>query len=136
MGSQQRLFYHIMSPFCDRLIEAGLKDNPAAERKEGQKGRVKQSVAYNFLKRFETYKDGVLRFLHNLAVPFDNNEGERAVRMPKVKLKVSGCFRTGDGALSFAVHRSYIDTMRKQGYGILESLTGLFTGYPITPSMA
>ena len=76
----------------------------------------------------------MLLFIHDPAVPFTNNLGERAVRMPKVKQKISGCFRTLGGAENFAVIRSCLDTLRKQGYGMLEVLQCAFAGNPIHPA--
>jgi transposase len=75
--------------------------------------------------------DAVLLFISNLTVPFTNNVGERAVRMPKVKQKISGCFRTVGGAENFCVIRSYLDTLRKQGHDMLDVLQRAFHGKPI-----
>jgi transposase len=80
------------------------------------------------------HRDSVLLFIRDLAVPFTNNLGERAVRMPKVKQKISGCFRSLEGAENFCVIRSCLDTLRKQGYGMLEVLQRAFAGNPIQPA--
>jgi transposase len=73
----------------------------------------------------------VLRFVADLTVPFTNNLGERAIRMPKVKQKVSGCFRTLKGAKHFCTIRSYLDTMHKQGHNMFQVLQSAFIGQPI-----
>lgn len=69
----------------------------------------------------------MLRFIANSIVPFTNNLAERAVRMPKVKQKISGCFRSFDGADHFTVIRSCLDTLKKQGYGMLRCYAVLLT---------
>lgn len=69
----------------------------------------------------------------DFAVPFSNNIAERPVRMPKVKQKISGCFRSLDGAQNFCVIRSCLDTLRKQGYNMLTVLQRAFAGDPIQP---
>jgi transposase len=64
----------------------------------------------------------VLRFLTNPNVPFTNNQAERDARMMKLKQKVSGCFRSAQGADDFAVIRTLIGTAKKRGWGIIQSL--------------
>ena len=68
------------------------------------------------------FKRDVLRFLYDFAVPFTNNLAERDIRVMKVKMKISGGFRTMAGARTFACLRSVISTARKQGRNILQTL--------------
>jgi transposase len=112
-------------------VQAGLALNPAAAKIEGQKGRTKQSSAFNLLQRLEEYETEVLYFMHDLAVPFTNKLAERAIRMPKVKQRISGCVRTFRGAQNFCTIRSYIESARKQGFGMLHALQGAFAGTPL-----
>ena len=72
----------------------------------------------------------MLAFLDDLAVPFTNNLAERDLRMVKVQQKISGTFRSTDGATAFCVIRSYLSTMRKQGRSMLDALTAVFLGTP------
>ena len=94
----------------------------------GKRGRTKQSKATNVLGRLRKYADDVWRFASDPAVPFTNNIAEQAVRMPKVKQKISGGFRTEAGAKNFCVIRSYIATMRKQRMNVFSALTMAFQG--------
>ena len=87
------------------------------------RGRTKRRPGHNLLERLKTYKDDVLRFLYDFTVPFTNNLAEQALRMMKVKMKISGAFRTFKGAADFAALRSVVATARKQGCNILQALT-------------
>ena len=87
-----------------------------------KRGRPKRRPGHNLAIRLRDYEEAALRFLHDPAVPFTNNLGELAMRMAKVKMKVSGCFRTMAGAQDFAVLRGAIDTARKQGWCVFQAL--------------
>jgi transposase len=87
-----------------------------------KRGRPKRRTGHNLAIRLRDYEEAALRFLHDPTVPFTNNVGELAMRMAKVKMKVSGCFRTMAGAHDFAILRGSIDTARKQGWRIFETL--------------
>lgn len=117
----------------ESILHEGEKANPPSSIRKGARGRVKQTPAVNLLKRLRQHGEDVLRFLEDLAVPFDNNQAERDIRMPKLKQKTSGCFRTIAGADSFAVIRSYIATLRKQGRSVFDALIGVFQNQVADP---
>jgi transposase len=103
----------------DRLIAEGQEAQPPPN--------IAQSAwrpARNLLRRLVRRKEEVLRFLSDPSVPFDNNQAERDLRMVKLQQKVSGCFRTDEGARRFCRIRSYVSTVRKQGRGVLAALEG------------
>jgi len=93
-------------------------------------GRRKQDDAKNLLDAFLKRAEQVLAFLDDLSVPFTNNQAERDLRMIKVQQKISGTFRSEQGATAFCVIRSYLSTMRKQGRSMLASMTAVFEGSP------
>ncbi|HEY9282687.1 MAG TPA: IS66 family transposase, partial [Pyrinomonadaceae bacterium] len=101
----------------DRLVAEGQE---ARQPPDAPQSACRQ--ARNLLRRLERRKAEVLRFLRDPSVPFDNNPAERDLRMVKLQQKVSGCFRTQDGARHFCRIRSYVSTMRKQGRGVLAAL--------------
>jgi transposase len=95
----------------------------SAELKARRHGRQPRRVGHNLLLRLSTRKQDVLRFLVDPLVPFTNNLAERDGRMMKLRQKISGGFRSEDGAQEFGVIRSLISTARKQGWDLLEALT-------------
>ena len=101
---------------------------PDESQRQGKRGRLKRTRARNLLERLRDYETDVLRFLDDPTVPFMNNQGERDIRMLKVQQKISGCFRSFEGALIFCRVRSLLSTARKQNLGASEVLTQLFTG--------
>lgn len=109
------------------IIWAGDALNPVQPSK-GKRGRIKQSNATNLLIRLRTYEDDVLRFTFDPNAPFTNNIAEQAIRMNKVKQKVSGCFRTFKGAQAFCTIRSYLATLNKQKMNLFESLVEALRG--------
>lgn len=108
------------------ILEFGYDINPEPVKVEGKRGRTKRGKALNLLDRFRNREEEVLGFLLREGIPFDNNQAERDLRMIKAKLKISGCFRSAEGAAAFADLRSVISTARKAGRSILDTLTRMF----------
>lgn len=88
-----------------------------------RRGRPKRRTGHNLVLRLQTHRDDVLRFLTDPRVPFTNNLAEQAARMMKLRQKISGGFRSEQGANDFAAIRSLIATAKKQGWNVLETLT-------------
>jgi len=101
---------------------------PVRPKKKGKRGRIKKTKSRNLLERLRDYEDDTLRFMENALVPFTNNLAENDIRMTKVQQKISGCFRSMDGAKIFCLVRSYLSTCRKQGIKSSRALELLFNG--------
>lgn len=117
----------------DALLQQGFKLNPPPQTIPNQRGRLKQSTPKNLLDRLEKHKAGILAFMYDFDIPFDNNLAERDIRMVKVKQKVSGAFRTFAGAHTFCAIRSYISTVRKHGGNVIAALLDAIQGQPFIP---
>src|SRR5713226_6333850 len=122
----------------EEVVQSGFEANPAPvspPEGEGRKrGRLPHPPAVNLLIRLRDFKGEVLAFMSDFRVPFDNNQGERDIRMVKVKQKVSGGFRTLEGAKRFGRIRGYISTARKNAKNVFEAIRDAFDGHPFIPS--
>ncbi|MGH8551916.1 MAG: IS66 family transposase [Methylococcales bacterium] len=131
--ADERLAYYRLT-YAEILAE-GEAANPRRPP-SGKRGRTKQNKALNLLDRLRTYADDVWRFATDPDVPFSNNIAEQAVRMPKVKQKVSGGFRTSNGLETFCVLRSYLATLHKQDVNLFHATTLVFQGQPPQPRLS
>src|SRR5450759_3373006 len=129
------LMWYCVQPSCrwrrlmtlyDGIVSLGLafhEQQPPLIKRPGARGRQARRPGHNLLIRLRNFKDDVLRFASNFAVPFTNNQAEQDIRMMKVKMKISGGFRSQAGAEAFAALRSVISTARKQRWDILKTLS-------------
>ena len=114
------------------IIKAGEKECPSPKVRliadTKKRGQIKKSFACNLLERLKTFEKDTLRFMQEVDVPFTNNLAENNIRMTKVQQKISGCFRSMNGAHIFARIRSYISTCRKHDLAVTSALQMLFQG--------
>ena len=110
------MHYHSISIFLTKLM-IKLDELPGLTLRENH------SKARTMQKKLLNHQQSILYFLYHPKVPPDNNGAERAIRNIKVKQKISGQFKSEDGANSFAVLRSLIDTTIKSGQNVLNALS-------------
>ena len=117
------------------ILTLGWQANPLpATPCKKKRGRPKKTKAQNLLTRLRDHESSVLAFFHDSNVPFTNNLAEQDIRMIKLRLKISGCFRTLQGARQFARIRSYLSTARKQGCNMLQVISQAMIGHPFIPA--
>jgi transposase len=112
------------------LLKEADKECPAPDetKRKGRRGKVPRSKARNLLERLRNFDSDVLRFMDEEIVPFTNNQAENDLRMTKVQQKISGCFRSFEGAKIFCRIRGYLYTCRKHDVSATEALRLLFEG--------
>ncbi|MFN3174416.1 MAG: IS66 family transposase [Phaeodactylibacter xiamenensis] len=123
----------VLSRYRQILKEASREEPPPELR---PKGRAKKTKGRNLLERLERYEEEVLRFTREHEVPFTNNLAERDIRPLKTKLKVSGCFRTLQGARHYARIKSFCSTAKKHGLSAYEELLNAWRGESFLRSYA
>lgn len=120
---------HYRKRYRDLLQEAEKECPPPQETdRKGRRGKIARSKSRNLLERLRDFESDVLRFMDDAMVPFSNNQAERDLRMTKVHQKISGCFRSMEGAKIFCRIRSYLSTCRKHGVTASTALRLLFEG--------
>jgi len=121
-----------------QILKEGIEENFLTPQLEsfGKRGRKKQSKAKNLLDRCQKYQTEILLFMNDFTVPFSNNLAERDIRMIKLQQKISGTFRSEDGATNFCRVRGYISTVKKHNLPVLTSIVKAFKGEPFIPSAA
>jgi transposase len=135
------LIPHKIAIFEDRyfrILEKGLNEIPITANSDfpGKCGPKKQSKAKNLIDRCILFQCEILSFMHNFSIPFSNNQAERDIRMAKLQQKISGTFRSEDGAAAFCRIRGYLSTVKKNDRPVLASLVDAFQGKPFTPTCA
>ena len=120
-----------------QIVDVGYTQNPVTESSAGpqRQGRRKQSKTRNLLDRFRDHPDGILAFMRDFSVPFDNNLSERDLRMMKLRQKISGTFRSFNALVDFCRIRGYVATARKNGLNALDALRRVFSGDPFVPTV-
>lgn len=121
--------------YFEELVCEGWLANPPPPR-TGQRGRPWLGPVGSLINRLDRDRDEALRFMRDLRVPFDNNQAERDIRPVKVKQKITGGWRTVEGAMRALDLRSYIDTARKQQVSIIAALRAAAEGCPWLPEPA
>ena len=121
-----------------RILEAGEEEakTPGVPEEPGKRGRKKQSKAKNLLDRCRNYQHQILAFMKDFTIPFTNNQAERDLRMMKLKQKISGTFRSEEGAVNFCRVRGFISTIKKHDRPVLSELRAVFEGTPFVPTAA
>ena len=113
----------------DAIIETAYSEVPEPQPDPSKKkGRKKRGKILALVDRLKTYKASVCLFIKDLDVPFDNNQAERDLRIIKAKAKVSGCFRSVEGAQDYLKIMSFVGTAKKLGHNAYEAIKNAITG--------
>lgn len=129
-GELSAYYYRKFDKLYEETLEMAFRQNPYREPTEKKRGRKKRGKILALADRLKAYKESICLFINNFTVPFDNNQAERDIRMIKTKMKVSGCFRTMQGAADYLLIMSYVGTARKQGVNSFQAIRHAFLGSP------
>lgn len=96
----------------DESIKLAYDENPVPEKKPGKRGKQKRGKVLSLIDRLKEHKDEVCLYVNNFAVPFDNNRAEMDIQNIKMKTKVSGFFKTEEGANIYLKITSFLSAAR------------------------
>lgn len=122
----QSNYHHIIN-------EGSIEDSKKSPKVLTKKGKEVKSKPLLLLLKLQKYDIETLAFMYDFNVPFDNNLGERDLRMQKLRQKISGCFRGKEGAEVFCRIRSYLSTARKNGLTAMDAIARAIKGHPFIP---
>ncbi|MGN1403982.1 MAG: IS66 family transposase, partial [Ruminococcus sp.] len=123
-------YHHKFDKSYDAIIQSGYDVNPLPNQPKGKRGRKRRGKVLALIDRLKNLKASVCLFTKDFLVPFDNNQAERDIRMVKTKTKVSGCFRSEDGAKWYLRIMSYVGTAKKHGINAYTAITYALSGTP------
>jgi len=112
----------------DEIWKLGDQEEPLPKKSASGRGKPKGTKGRNLLIRLKKHQTAVLAFAFNEAVPFTNNQAERDLRPAKTKQKVAGCFRTLEGAKTYARIFGFVSTARKHQLSVFKELRSAFSG--------
>ena len=130
-GKKKASTYHLhkfVREYDHIMQKADIQCPPPPVPIEKKRGRKKKGKERSLIDRLIKLKEAAMRYFTDFRVPFDNNQAERDIRNCKTKAKVSGCFRSKEGAKGYLSISSYISTGRKQGISAFEALQAAFRG--------
>ena len=110
------------------ILEKGYQTNPLKNIPDGNRtrGRPQKGKARCLVERLNEHRKKVLAFMTDFEIPFDNNVAERDIRMAKVQQKIFGTFRSEEMAHAFCRIRSFISTVRKRTFNLMEAIETIF----------
>jgi len=129
-----RIEHHVDLSKCfgaDRLEQSDIDKYTQIYRsilKGADQSEKAPDEARRMAKNLTEFEAETLLFMLDFEVPFTNNLAERDIRMPKAKQKISGCFRTDEGAKIFARTRGFISTVKKKGKNVYDGIVAAFRG--------
>ncbi len=126
-GKHKVRYFAYWQDLYEQFCQQGLREEPPP--KPANKAKPKKTKGRNLLERLLKYKDAVLAFAQHESVLFTNNQAERDLRPAKGKLKVAGCFRTYNGAATYARIQGFIATCRKQKQNLCQQLKNALSGH-------
>lgn len=131
-GKSALSYYHLhkFDSNYKAILQQAIELNPIPVTTEKKRGRKKKGKILALVERLREYKASVCLFIKNFAVPLDNNQAERDIRMIKIKTKVSGCFRSKHGAIDFLKIMSYVGTAKKRGINSYKAIKNVIAGNP------
>lgn len=109
----------------DEIIAKGLEQN------KHTKGRIAKKEEKTLLNRLKKYKANHLLFLYDFQVHYSNNISEKDLRICKNRQKMAGGFRTAEGRKMYCEIMSFIETIKRRGFNIFQSIIDLMNGTPV-----